>query len=155
LDALFAMRQAEIVVKALEQAGCESSLQAPSRGIGRRPTPMGDGAWRHSLSFCPQLRKITWTIRSGPKTRARVGEARSRVSGVVLHIRRVKNNTPSTHPIRGNELRALRHSSWRARHPPSSSSGSPFTTAGFARMIERAAAGAEVGLKAHQKQFCV
>jgi integrase len=26
----------------------------------------------------------------------------------VLHVRRVKNGTPSTHPIRGDELRALR-----------------------------------------------
>src|SRR5262245_34945106 len=26
----------------------------------------------------------------------------------VLHVRRVKNGTPSTHPLRGDELRALR-----------------------------------------------
>jgi integrase len=29
-------------------------------------------------------------------------------SGAVLHVRRVKNGTPRTHPIQGNELRALR-----------------------------------------------
>ena len=28
--------------------------------------------------------------------------------GAVLHVRRVKNGTPSTHPIQGDELRALR-----------------------------------------------
>jgi integrase len=29
-------------------------------------------------------------------------------SGAVLHVRRVKNGSPSTHPIQGDELRALR-----------------------------------------------
>jgi integrase len=29
-------------------------------------------------------------------------------NGAVLHVRRVKNGTPSTHPIQGDELRALR-----------------------------------------------
>ena len=29
-------------------------------------------------------------------------------NGAVLHVRRVKQGTPSTHPIRGDELRALR-----------------------------------------------
>jgi integrase len=29
-------------------------------------------------------------------------------NGAVLHVRRVKNGTPSTHPIPGDELRALR-----------------------------------------------
>jgi site-specific recombinase XerD len=73
-------------------------------------------------------------------------------NGAVLHVRRVKNGTPSTHPIQGGELRALRR---LQRESPSSpfvfvsERGSPFTTAGFARMIERAAAGAGLELKAH------
>jgi integrase len=73
-------------------------------------------------------------------------------SGAVLHVRRVKNGTPSTHPIQGDELRALRR---LQRESPSSpfvfvsERGSPFTTAGLARMIERAAAGAGLELKAH------
>jgi integrase len=72
--------------------------------------------------------------------------------GAVLHVRRVKNGTPSTHPVQGDELRALRR---LKRESPSSpfvfvsERGSPFTTAGFARMIERAAAGAGLELKAH------
>jgi hypothetical protein len=37
--------------------------------------------------------------------------------GAVLHVRRVKNGTPSTHPIQGDELRALRRLHGRARHP--------------------------------------
>jgi integrase len=73
-------------------------------------------------------------------------------NGAVLHVRRVKNGTPSTHPIQGDELRALRR---LQRESPSSpfvfvsERGSPFTTAGLARMIERAAAGAGLQLKAH------
>jgi integrase len=52
-------------------------------------------------------------------------------NGAVLHVRRVKNGTPSTHPIQGDELRALRR---LQRESPSSpfafvsQRGSPFTT---------------------------
>jgi integrase len=57
-------------------------------------------------------------------------------NGAVMHVRRVKNGTPSTHPIQGDELRALRR---LQRESPSSpfifvsERGSPFTTAAFAR----------------------
>src|SRR5665811_1535606 len=59
-----------------------------------------------------------------------------------LHVRRVKEGTPSTHPILGDELRALRRLQ-REQEPKSpfvftSERGAPFSTAGFARMIERA-----------------
>src|SRR6202163_225804 len=60
----------------------------------------------------------------------------------VLHVRRVKNGTPSTHPLRGDELRALRRLQRESETSPFvfvSERGSPFTTAGFARMAERAA----------------
>jgi hypothetical protein len=56
----------------------------------------------------------------------------------VLHVRRVKNGTSSTHPIQGDELRALGR---LLRESPASTfifvseRRSPFTTAGFARMI--------------------
>jgi integrase len=70
-----------------------------------------------------------------------------------LHVRRVKQGTPSTHPILGDELRALRRLQ-REQEPKSSfvftsERGSPFTTAGFARMVERAGAEARLGLKVH------
>jgi type 1 fimbriae regulatory protein FimB/type 1 fimbriae regulatory protein FimE len=52
-----------------------------------------------------------------------------------LHVRRVKQGTPSTHPILGGELRALR---WlqREQEPKSpfvftSERGAPFSTAGL------------------------
>ena len=70
-----------------------------------------------------------------------------------LHVRRVKQGTPSTHPILGDELRALRRLH-REQEPKSpfvftSERGAPFTTAGFARMIERAGRAAKLSLKAH------
>jgi integrase len=73
-------------------------------------------------------------------------------NGAVLHVRRLKNGTPSTHPIQGDELRALRRLHREAPTSPfvfDSERGSPFTTAGFARMVERAAAGAGLEIKAH------
>jgi type 1 fimbriae regulatory protein FimB/type 1 fimbriae regulatory protein FimE len=70
-----------------------------------------------------------------------------------LHVRRVKQGTASTHPILGDELRALRRLQ-REQEPKSpfvftSERGSPFTTAGFARMIERAGTEAKLGFKVH------
>jgi site-specific recombinase XerD len=70
-----------------------------------------------------------------------------------LHVRRVKQGTPSTHPIVGDELRALRRLQ-REQEPRSvfvftSERSAPFTTAGFARMVERAGAEAKLGFKAH------
>ena len=70
-----------------------------------------------------------------------------------LHVRRAKRGTPSTHPIVGDELRALRRLQ-REQDPKSSfvftsERGVPFSTAGFARMVERAAKQAKLGFKAH------
>jgi type 1 fimbriae regulatory protein FimB len=66
-----------------------------------------------------------------------------------LHVRRVKRGTPSTHPILGDKLRALRRLQ-REQEPKSpfvftSERGTQFTTAGFARMVERAGAEARLG----------
>jgi len=59
-----------------------------------------------------------------------------------LHVRRVKQGTPATHPILGDELRALRRLQ-REQEPKSafvftSERSSAFSTAGCARMVERA-----------------
>ena len=59
-----------------------------------------------------------------------------------LAVRRVKAGTPATHPIIGDEMRALRRLQ-REQDPRSpfvftSERGAPFSTAGFARMVERA-----------------
>jgi integrase len=70
-----------------------------------------------------------------------------------MAVRRAKKGTPATHPIRGDELRALRRLQ-REQDPDSpfvftSERGAPFTTAGFARMVERAGEAAKLGFKAH------
>jgi integrase len=70
-----------------------------------------------------------------------------------MAVRRAKRGSPSTHPIRGDELRALRKLQ-REQEPKSpfvftSERGSPFTTAGFARLVERAGEAAKLGFKAH------
>jgi site-specific recombinase XerD len=70
-----------------------------------------------------------------------------------LAVRRIKKGSPATHPILGDELRRLRRLQ-REQEPKSpflftSERGSPFTTAGFARMVERAGAEANLGFKAH------
>lgn len=73
-------------------------------------------------------------------------------AGAALHVRRVKNGSPAVHPVRGDELRALRRVQREAsasRFVFVSERGTPFTTAGFARMIERAAVSSGLDLKAH------
>jgi integrase len=70
-----------------------------------------------------------------------------------LHVRRLKQGTPSTHPILGDELRALRRLK-REQEPKSpfvftSERAAPFSTAGCARMIERTGGAAKLPFKAH------
>ena len=70
-----------------------------------------------------------------------------------LAVRRVKAGTPATHPILGDELRALRRLR-REQNPPSpfvftSERGAPFGATGFARLLERAGVAAGLPFKAH------
>ena len=70
----------------------------------------------------------------------------------VMHVRRAKQGTPSVHPLSGSELRALRQLQREGEVSPFvfvSERGAPFTTAGFARMMERAATAAGLKLKVH------
>ena len=69
-----------------------------------------------------------------------------------LAVRRVKKGTPATHPIRGDEIRALRRLQRESSPGPFlfvSERGAPFTTAGFAKMVERAGIAAKLEFKAH------
>jgi integrase len=70
-----------------------------------------------------------------------------------IHVRRVKRGTPSTHPISGDELRALRKLQ-REQEPKSpyvftSERGSPFAMSGFAKLVERAGVAAKIGFGVH------
>jgi type 1 fimbriae regulatory protein FimB/type 1 fimbriae regulatory protein FimE len=73
-------------------------------------------------------------------------------TAATLHVRRVKKGTPATPPLRGDEMRALRKLQRESRASPfvfTSERGAPFTTAGFAKMIERAGSAAGLDFKAH------
>jgi type 1 fimbriae regulatory protein FimB/type 1 fimbriae regulatory protein FimE len=70
----------------------------------------------------------------------------------LLHVRRAKQGTSSVHPLTGTEMRALRRLQREGKGGPfvfMSERGAPFTTAGFARMMERAATAADISLKVH------
>jgi type 1 fimbriae regulatory protein FimB/type 1 fimbriae regulatory protein FimE len=75
--------------------------------------------------------------------------------GGVLHVARNKRGTPSTHPITGRELRALRRLKREAKTQSPfvfvSERGSPFSVAGFQKLVARAgiAAGVEFQLHPH------
>ena len=72
----------------------------------------------------------------------------------ILHVTRRKRGTPSTHPISGDELRALRRLKRETQTSPFvfiSERGSPFSVAGFQKLIARAGvvAGFEFQLHPH------
>jgi integrase len=70
-----------------------------------------------------------------------------------MHIRRVKNGKPAVHPIRGDEMRALRQLK-REQEPQStfvftSERGSPVTTDALNRLVKRVAANTNLTIKVH------
>jgi integrase len=66
-----------------------------------------------------------------------------------LHVRRVKNGIATTHPLQGDEMRALRALKREAPFVFTSERGAPFTTAGFAKMIARAGVEAKFKFRVH------
>ena len=123
----------------LTEAEVESLLAAVRRHrYGHRDATMILVAYRHGLRVS-ELVDLRWD--------------QIDFAAANLHVRRVKQGTPSTHPVLGDELRALRRLQ-REQEPRSpfvftSERAAPFSTAGFARMIERAGGYAKLGLKVH------
>jgi len=73
-------------------------------------------------------------------------------SAANLHVHRVKNGKPSTHPIRGDELRALRKLKREAPKSPFvfvSERGGPFTTDSFNWLVKRAGQKANLPFQVH------
>jgi type 1 fimbriae regulatory protein FimB/type 1 fimbriae regulatory protein FimE len=68
-----------------------------------------------------------------------------------LHLRRAKGGTTSTHPLLGDELRALRVLRREATSPFVfvSERAAPFSTSGLAKLIERTGAEAKLPFKVH------
>jgi integrase len=93
---------------------------------GHRDALMIMTAFRHGLR-CAELVDLTWD-----QVDFDAGK---------LHVRRVKNSSPSTHMLQGDELRAFRRLK-REQRPPSpfvftSERGAPCTRAGFRKMLAR------------------
>jgi integrase len=68
-----------------------------------------------------------------------------------LHLRRAKGGTTATHPLLGDELRALRTLKREAQSPFVfvSERNAPFTVSGFAKLVERAGIEAKLPFKVH------
>jgi integrase len=68
-----------------------------------------------------------------------------------LHIRRAKGGTAATHPLLGDEMRALRALKRAAKSPFVfvSERGAPFTVSGLPKLVERAGNTAKIGFKVH------
>jgi integrase len=68
-----------------------------------------------------------------------------------LHLRRAKGGATATHPLLGDELRALRALKREAKSPFIfvSERGAPFSTSGLAKLIERAGTEAKLPFKVH------
>ena len=68
-----------------------------------------------------------------------------------LHLRRAKKGTAATHPLLGDELRALRVLKREAKSPFIfvSERGAPFTVSGLQKLVERAGVAAKIPFKVH------
>ena len=71
----------------------------------------------------------------------------------LLHVRRLKNGCPATHPLTGKELRALRRlqrdQKLKSPFVFTSERGTPFTKRGFQAMVERAGDATKFDMKIH------
>jgi integrase len=74
------------------------------------------------------------------------------LENALLHVRRLKNGSPASHPLTGRELRALRRLQREQSKSPFvfiSERGTPFTKRGFQAMVERAGEAAGFEMKVH------
>jgi len=73
-------------------------------------------------------------------------------TAATLHVHRVKSGKPSTHPVRGDELRALRKLQREAQKSPFvfiTERGGPFTTGSFNWLVKRAGQKARFPFQIH------
>jgi integrase len=75
-----------------------------------------------------------------------------------LHVHRVKNGIPSVHPVRGDEMRALRK--LRREYPRDayvfiSERGGPISPIGFHRLIQRVGEAAKMPFPIHPTCFAM
>jgi site-specific recombinase XerD len=105
---------------------------------GHRDATMILVAYRHGLR-AKELVDLQWDQVHNPSA--------------TLHVNRVKSGVPSTHPLSNDELRALgkleREQKAKSTFVFTSERGAPFSTSGFAKMVERAGIEAGFQFKAH------
>ena len=123
----------------LTQAEVERLIEAAGDNRnGHRDATMVLVAYRHGLRAI-ELVALRWDA---------VDFTHSR-----LHVRRVKNGSPSVHPLSGRELRALRRLQ-REQEPKSSfvftsERGAPFSIAGWRKMVMRLGRAAKFDVAIH------
>jgi type 1 fimbriae regulatory protein FimB/type 1 fimbriae regulatory protein FimE len=139
-----------VTPKRLPNAELRSREYLTDAEVGRLMKAAGNNRWGHR-----DATMILVAYRHGLRVSELVDLRWDQIdfNTATLAVRRTKRGTPATHPIRGDESRALRRLA-REQDPKApfvftSERGSPFTTAGFARMIERAGQAAKLGFKAH------
>jgi len=75
------------------------------------------------------------------------------LDNALLHVRRLKNGSPATHPLTGKELRALRRlqreQDLKSPFVFTSERGTPFTKRGFQAMLKRAGDATKFDMKIH------
>ena len=110
---------------------------ARRRRNGHRDATMLLIAYRHGFRAC-ELVDLRWSQIDFDQAR--------------LACRRAKKGTPSTHPIQGDTLRALRRLRREAPHGEFvfvGPRGAPLTTSAFAKIVENAGKDAGLSFKAH------
>jgi type 1 fimbriae regulatory protein FimB/type 1 fimbriae regulatory protein FimE len=103
---------------------------------GRRDSTMLLIAFRHGLR-ASELCSLQWSD--------------VEFESATLHLRRAKGGVTATHPLLGDELRALRALERDAKSPFIfvSERGAPFSVAGLAKLVERAGVEAGMPFKCH------
>jgi len=123
----------------LTEAEVERLMVAAKRNRwGHRDATMVQIAFRHGLR-ASELVDLRWD--------------QVDLEHALLHVRRLKNGSPATHPLTGKELRALRRlqreQELKSPFVFTSERGTPFTKRGFQAMVERAGEAAGFDMKIH------
>jgi integrase len=110
---------------------------ARANRYGHRDATMLLVAYRHGLRAC-ELCGLEWS--------------QVDYNGATLHVRRAKNGKAATHPIRGDEMRALRKLQREAPKSPFvfvNERGTPFSPDGFNWLVKRAGQKAGLPFQVH------
>jgi integrase len=139
------------------ESGNVPPLRVPNQALRRReylsPSELDKliAAAKCSLSGDRNSTMVLVAFRHGLRASELVGLRWKQIDlkAGLLYVRRAKQGIPGTHPIFGDELRALRRLRREQAFVFVSDRGKPFTPAGFAKIVERAGDVAKLGFKVH------